>query len=475
MAARTSHRLGVAPLGLVGAAVLAGQSIFPSEVETASPVVLLGSEAPLPGVANIMGGSGTPLPDASMTAAAYKYLDPHGFAAYTANSLFTPEGFSGVETPVKSLPVDTSIAQGRQILDSTVESQVAAGQHVVVLGYSQSATIASLAMTDLANAGIPKDYLSFVLLGDPSNPNGGLLERFGDPSLPYLTVPSLGVTFTGATPVDTDYSTNIYTGEYDGFADFPRYPINFLSDLNAMFGILYVHLEYADLTPEQIAAAQLLPGSAELTGEGATNYWMIPTQTLPLLAPLLAIPVIGKPIYDPLEPDMRVLVNLGYGSITDGWDSGPANVATPVGLWPTNVNPTDIFQALGTEAETGIRNFVNDLQNLNLPDLSSMLTADSLPGLDATSPDDVLTMLTNVVNDLSGGASSLYSTLLSTADIINAELTSLPMYCVNLFSQYLAQGDLLDAIGMPVAAAVGLGTVLAASEVLSLLTATGQF
>ena len=81
------------------------------------------------------------------------------------------------------------------------------------------------------------------------NPNGGLLARF-----PGLTMPSLGFTFYGATP-GNDFATNIYTIEYDGFADFPQYPIDFLAHLNALAGIYYVHGTYADLTPTQINSA----------------------------------------------------------------------------------------------------------------------------------------------------------------------------------------------------------------------------
>lgn len=46
------------------------------------------------------------------------------------------------------------------------------------------------------------------------------------------------------TPSNTIYPTHIYTLEYDGFADFPRYPINLISDLNAFAGIYYVHNAY---------------------------------------------------------------------------------------------------------------------------------------------------------------------------------------------------------------------------------------
>jgi hypothetical protein len=77
------------------------------------------------------------------------------------------------------------------------------------------------------------------------NPNGGIFARFpGFPAGTNLSLPSLGFTFYGATPSNTIYPTNIYTLEYDGFADFPQYPINLISDLNAFAGIYYVHGTY---------------------------------------------------------------------------------------------------------------------------------------------------------------------------------------------------------------------------------------
>jgi PE-PPE domain len=36
------------------------------------------------------------------------------------------------------------------------------------------------------------------------------------------------------------YPTNVYPLEYDGFADFPNYPINVFGDLNALVGIFFV-------------------------------------------------------------------------------------------------------------------------------------------------------------------------------------------------------------------------------------------
>lgn len=63
------------------------------------------------------------------------------------------------------------------------------------------------------------------------------------------------MTLYGATPSDTIYPTNIYTLEYDGWADFPRYPLNLLSDLNAELGIAFVHGQYPSLDPSALPRA----------------------------------------------------------------------------------------------------------------------------------------------------------------------------------------------------------------------------
>ncbi|PQM48891.1 PE family protein PE3 [Mycobacterium talmoniae] len=275
--------------------------------------------------------------------------------------------------------------------------------------------------------------MSFVLIGDPMNPNGGLLERFAG-----LNLPSLGLNFYGATPTDTPFTTDIYTLEYDGYADFPRYPLNLLSDLNAFAGINYVHGTYPDLTPEQIApesatnpgGAILLPGSADLPGgTGATNYWMIPTENLPLLDPVRSIPVIGKPIADLLQPDLTYLVNLGYGDPEYGWSTAPANVATPFGLFPSLSAFEKLPGLLASGTQQGIDAFVHDitggLTGLSLPNLSdvvanplSLLDAGSAgtAAVDAANP---LGFLSSAVNALTNIAASGYAVLLPTADIIN--------------------------------------------------------
>src|SRR5699024_4555588 len=162
------------------------------------------------------------------------------------DALVTPEGLYPM-TGIKDLPLNTSVERGVEILHNQILTDLASNGPVGddgalgVLGYSQSSVIASLEMQNLAamSDAPGADELNFVLLGNPMNPNGGLLSRFAG-----LTVPSMGLNFYGATPADTLSPTDIYTIQYDGFAHFPKYPLNVLADLNAFAGIYYVHGTY---------------------------------------------------------------------------------------------------------------------------------------------------------------------------------------------------------------------------------------
>lgn len=84
---------------------------------------------------------------------------------------------------------------------------------------------------------------------------------------------------------------------------------------------------------------------------------MIPTETLPLLDLLRVNPIWGNPLADLLEPSMRILVNLGYGSLTEGWNQGPANVPTSFSfdLLPSNISWDQVNAALTDAWSQGVR------------------------------------------------------------------------------------------------------------------------
>ena len=397
------HEDFAAALASAGNAYAAAEAANASAVSGAlgaltAPVrSLLGGSSPTPMVVQsplqgttvglVMGGTGEPIPPPSTVTAALDYFNQI-FSVLPSNAVavVTPEGLYPF-TGVKSLTLDVSVAQGVQILDNAIKNTLAANPSgsVAVFGTSQSADISSLEMENLANPLLnpsppTANQLGFVLVADEMNPNGGILARFpGFPAGQPLQIPSLGFTFYGATPSNTIYPTNVYSMEYDGFVDFPQYPINLISDLNAFAGIYYVHNTYP-ANPSALPpgyAIQHLPTSPGYTG--VTNYYMFTTQSgLPLLDPVRAIPVIGNPIADLLQPDLTTIVNLGYGSPTQGWSTGYANEHTYFGLFP-HVSQALIAQDLITGAQQGAHAFVGDIHaeasGVSLASLSDSLTS----------------------------------------------------------------------------------------------------
>lgn len=484
----TLHSLAVAAVALSSAAALVAGPVLRPGMASATRTVTA-DVALLDNVALIMGGSGTPIPGPGSFAGAELYLDHLGYGGYTMQGVFTPEGlYPG--TGVKSLPLDTSVDQGVKILTQTIMDRIGAGDNVVAFGVSQSAVISSLVMNDFAALGLgapDADQLSFVLLADEMFPNGGLLSRFAVPGVP-LYIPSLGIPFYGGTPDDTPYHTDIYMAEYDGYSDFPLYPLNIFATLNAVLGIAFVHGSgYSG--DGVIDSAELMLGSTNYDGplslpDGVsaavnTDYYAIPTDTLPLLQLMQSIPLLGVPLYDLLEPVTRILVDLGYGNVDTyvdgelthgGWNMGPANVATPFALFPEDIDVMQLLSSLGQGVQHGIDAFIHDLGNLSLGG-GAEGAGDSLSGADFSLPS-----LTDFVNTVSGAASTLYSQLLPLTDVLNALFTTMPAYNISLFFNELGGDDdlltnLVNAIGMPIAADVGLIPTAIGFDLLSLMSA----
>lgn len=437
----------------------------------AQPAAAVATTLPL-----ILGPSGVPIPSEAYGQVVMDYYIPDGTPG-TQQLVFTPEGLYPI-TGVKSLPLNTSVDQGVEILSDTL-GKVPAGTPTTVFGYSQSAIIASLLKadggytTDKGTFTLPSDVpVSLVLVGNEMNPDGGFLSRFSGRDMPLFSMPSLGIDFYGATPSNAVPVTN-YAREYDGFADFPRYPINFLSDLNAGLGIVYVHTEYAPipgkcksycLTKEQVQQAIALPSTSD-----SQKYYFIPTEDLPLLQPLRMLPFIGTPLADLLNPSLKVLVDLGYGDQAHGFETGiqpNANELQPFGVFP-QVALTEVVSKTVAGIQKGIQDFINDLGPQGSMAMEAAAASESAAAL-ASSGDfitTVQTLITDVSNYIAGSVSSVYAALLPTADIITAIVATLPAYDVNLFLYGMQQAfsgqvidGLVNAVGLPVAADVGLVT-----------------
>jgi PE-PPE domain len=460
----------------------------------------------------VVGGSGTPIPGADyVESAAGHYLAGDGITEFygaTATNpyglgLFTPEGLyplTGVHTLPFNYPSDatgfpdqsTSVGQGDTILLNAIESEVASGNTASVFGYSQSSVMSGIVMQELTAAGIPKGDVNFTLVGDETAANGGLLSRFdgftttsGTVVSDPLNLPSLGVSFDGITP-SSDYATNVYTIEYDGFADFPKYPINLLSDLNAFLGIESLHGTYLNgglgtdglgsgPSLGDINTATPLPVSAD---DLNTNYYMITTLNgtdtaagNEITAPLVAL--LPKPLQELLGPDLTYLINLGYGDGSQGWSDGPADVNSPFGLFP-DVSGSQVFSELSTLTQQGIQNLATDTDpySSNVA-AAGQSAAEIMAAIHADLADPSAT-LTELVNAITTASSAAYSALLPTADIVNALVTSLPAYDLSLFSANIATGDLADAFGLPIAADTALFTLAGGFELEVVESAVSQ-
>lgn len=270
------------------------------------------------------------------------------FPAYTPVSQYTPE-----------TNYQQGLTEGVTDLNQGITQQLADGNNVVVYGYSESTSVATQEMIDLD--ALPADQqpnpadLSFVLVEDINNPDGGFFERF--PFIPSVSLP--------ATPADTPYPTDIYTIEYSGLSNFPQYPTDLLADLNAMDGYIELHPFLLPGYPTTFSPSALAGAVLEPTSPGydnPTEYFMIPTQNLPMLDGLRDTPGLGPAMADLIQPDLRVLVDLGYD-----W-TGYANVDTPVGLSPS-IDWSTVDTLLATGAQQGITAAEVDLGILPTSDL----------------------------------------------------------------------------------------------------------
>jgi hypothetical protein len=446
MLSRSSRWLGFGLVATAGTGLLALTAMMNAAFAYGDDVTL------------VIGGTGLQIPNpptSFVTDGTNNFVSPNfpGFTSADAQGLYTPEQLFPL-TGVNSLTLDQSVTHGANIIENAILQQIAEGNNVVVLTDSQSSTIAGVVMSDLAALPVSEqpsaDQLGFVLIVDPSNPDGGLFARYPD-----VTFPSLGVTLSGATPPDTIYPTDIYDVEYDGASDYPQYPIDILADLNAIVGFLTVHGPADMDTPEQIASAIKLPTE----GATATTYYMLP-ETPPLVSLLGDIPVVGQPLEALLGPDLTVLINLGYGNPDYGYSTGPANVPTPAGFLP-DVNLSTVLSELVNGGKEGWVNAISaitselsgsssDTVSSNSSEGSSLLTAllnltnltgvspPSVPVPTITSGDPVENIIsvlqalsTNTVSDLNAILGSFGSAFAPLSDVLLAAVTSLPSFDFN--------------------------------------------
>jgi len=250
--------------------------------------------------------------------------------------LFTPEQLWPATPFLGGLSLNQSVAQGASLLHGEILTQWASGNDVTVFGVSQGALVETAAIQQLMAAGSPNvANLHFILAGDPANPNGGFFARF-----PFQwNVPILDAHLGTITPPNSQYQTTIYTNQYDPVSNFPQNPLNVISDANSLIG--WTQHSYTTV-PGRIYIPE--PTSPGYTGN--TTYLINLDNQLPLLNPIRNIPAIGTPIADLLQPDLRVIADMGYGE-------GYANVPTHFSL-PQHTNWGVVTHDLATGAQQGV-------------------------------------------------------------------------------------------------------------------------
>jgi hypothetical protein len=312
----------------------------------------------------MMGATGMPTPsefwqDTIVT----DYVDPATGSDYTPVMVATPASYASTSAPIGL--ADLQAAMAAQQLNYP-------GDPYLVEGYSQSAQIVVAEKIDLMEAGQHPD-VTFLMLGDPYRPNGGMVER-----LTGLVVPGIGL-FNGTDPTDAGIPTIDIANQYDGFADFPQYPINVVSDLNDLLGIIYAHAAYGDgPLPEEIPS--LWPPSEPLSGpytdeytlgsteivqqvDGDTTFYFIPTTELPLLDPLRSLGV-PEPVLNIFQPALQVIVEAGYDR------SIPFGDPTPAELIPT-IDPATFTLEFANGVVQGANNAF-ELFGAQLPDFTQI-------------------------------------------------------------------------------------------------------
>lgn len=311
--------------GLAAPLILSPTIVTP--VATAVPAVsaqvqLLATEA------LIMTGTDMHIIDAAWlhTAIAH-YIEPTLGGEYTAVPLSTPEEFwpfGGIFDESLSDSVDHGTAALEVAIADAVTRNNAVGNldaEIVVFGYSQSAMIVTEEKRRLASAAAAGEYVppvTFVMIANPSRPNGGIGER--------LTRFFTNTTFNSATLTDTPFPTIDIARQYDPFSDFPLYPLNPFAMANTLVALLYMH-DYGPTTLDP-TDPHYNPNTV-VEHYGDTTYYFIPAEHLPLLQPLRDAGVPAT-MLDKFEPTLKAWVELGYDRTIPAGEPTPARPFRPV-------------------------------------------------------------------------------------------------------------------------------------------------
>ena len=252
--------------------------------------------------------------------------------------------FPGIDLAFPGLGLDgPSIGESVDEGTSNVIETVNQDGPGTVLGLSEGAMVVNAVQARLASDqnAPPPDQLSFAVYGDPIGQhafgNGFLRQNFavGD------VVPSMD--FRIPAPVESQYDTYSFVSAYDSIADWPDRPDNWMSVLNAIFGLATGHTAVAFTNPTNVPARNIV--TTVNSRGGKTTTFMIPEQHLPLVLPFKYAGV-DEGTLNRLDAVLQPMVDLGYSRNDD-----PATA--PITVDPVNGYDPAAATAPATRATFG--------------------------------------------------------------------------------------------------------------------------
>ena len=193
-----------------------------------------------------------------------------------------------------ALPGDIYNEKGAVLLQQAIAALPADGGPVTLFGHSEGGQVIYAALrhwaADPSTAPDPS-RVSWVSIGNPENPFGGVVEKLGLKSTPRL-------------PADTAYQGIEVIRQYDGWADFPSDRTNLLAVANAIVGALTIHPLYNNVNIDDPNNVRYTPDQPDGT-PGNVTYVFVPTAKLPLIA--------NTGLLEPmLDKALRPIIEAGY-------------------------------------------------------------------------------------------------------------------------------------------------------------------
>ncbi len=216
---------------------------------------------------------------------------------------------ASIRVGIPNLTAAINTALGK--LSRDADGNVLNGEKVTVVGLSAGSLVVNEVMRNMVTSGeLPDpDEITFIVAEDSSRQKLIKDSKY-----------SSKFDYTYRPPPVTPYDVVVITGEYDGMADMPDRPWNFLAVANAMAGAIFVHVPvmYSDLSKvpdENITVDKNIKG-------GTTTHYLVPTKTLPLVQLM--------PSLKSREAELKAEIDKGYSRNDPVTSTAGANAVVAV-------------------------------------------------------------------------------------------------------------------------------------------------